>query len=443
MIEDINITEDMYVPEVLAAYPSTRRVFDRYGLKGFDGPTGPQEPISWFARLHGVPVNEVLLELRIAAANGTTRIGFAPSIAGAIYRPFFLAGVGTVLTLGCMWGAINLLQIGWRRDFTAANYSWVLAHVHAMVFGFVGFFIMGFAYQVFPRFKQTTLWRPRLAFAALPLMIAGIVLQTLAHLMAPATSALPLEFVAAAIQIAAVAIFGLVILNTMRSAGKPESYDRFIYAGLGWFLVAAIANPIIFKAFELPENRSQLLFNLATFNIPYRDVQLLGIAVVIILGVSLKLLPQAYGLREPSAAWQSFLFWGVNSSIFFGALTFIAGMSGHNHWLLLAQWLTTLVLFAAAVGNVFAAARVPGGFKDPERSRSEIRSRGLPVVYRSDGDARAHTALQLWHLHAAHRLASSLFTRLFRGLSSRAYGWFHHDDDRWRFQQSCPNSFRR
>ena len=75
-----------------------------------------------------------------------------------IHRPFFLAGIATVLTLGCVWGAINLLTIGVKETFSAVNYSWILAHGHAMVFGFVGFFIMGFAYQAFPRFKQTTLF---------------------------------------------------------------------------------------------------------------------------------------------------------------------------------------------------------------------------------------------------------------------------------------------
>lgn len=76
----------------------------------------------------------------------------------------------------------------------------------------------------------------------------------------------------------------------------------------GLVLIAAVANPVVFKLFELPGSRRQLLFNLATFNIPYRDVQLLGIAVVMILGVSLRLLPHAYGLREPSPGWRSFLF---------------------------------------------------------------------------------------------------------------------------------------
>ena len=273
------------------------------------------------------------------------------SIADIIYRPFFLAGVAIVLTLGCVWGAINLFTIGVKESFSAVSYSWVLAHGHAMVFGFVGFFIMGFAYQAVPRFKGTTLWRPRLAFSSLPLMITGIILQTVAHLLSPPS--LSLELLAAVIQILAVTTFAVVMVQTIRRAGKPETYDRFIYAGLSWFLIAAIANPIIFKLFELAPSREQRLFNLATFNIPYRDVQLLGLAVVMIVGISLRFLPHAYGFREPSQRWASFLFWSVNGSILAGVVFFIAGMTSGNHWLLTLQWIASVVLLVIAVATPF------------------------------------------------------------------------------------------
>ena len=361
------ITADAFLPDVISQYPETRAVFDRYGLHGCGGPQGPREKIEWFARLHGVPVDTLLSELTSAAMKPSGgSLDSSPSIADTIYRPFFLAGIATVLTLGCVWGAINLLTIGVKESFSGVNYSWVLAHGHAMVFGFVGFFIMGFAYQAFPRFKHTSLWRPRLAFAALPLMIAGILFQTIAHLLSPPS--LSLEIVAATLQLLSVLIFGTAITMTARLAKKPESYDRFVYAALGWFVLAAIANPVIFKLFELAGGRSQLLFNLATFNIPYRDVQLLGIAVVMILGVSLRLLPHAYGLREPSRAWQSFLFWGVNGSILAGIVLFIGGMAGSNHWLLMVHWLTTIVLLAAAIITPFQF-RMFGPVPENERDR--------------------------------------------------------------------------
>ena len=368
-MQNINecITADAFLPEVIAQYPTTRAVFDSYGLKGCGGPNGPREPVAWFARLHGVDQEVLLRELNQAAAKSQPQtVEFVPSLADTIYRPFFIAGLVTVLTLGCVWGAINLFTIGLKQNFSAVSYSWVLAHGHAMVFGFVGFFIMGFAYQAFPRFKHTNLWRPRLAISALPLMVAGIVLQTVAHMWSPPS--LFVEIAAATIQLVSVIIFGTVIVVTARIAKKPENYDRFVYAAIFWFVLAAIANPIIFKLFELPGDRQQLLFNLATFNIPYRDVQLLGIAVVMILGVSLRLLPHAYGFREPSRSWQQFIFWSVNGSLCAGVILFIAGMAGGNHWLLAVQWLTTIVLLAVAVGIPFQY-RLFGAVPENEKDR--------------------------------------------------------------------------
>jgi hypothetical protein len=93
----------------------------------------------------------------------------------------------------------------------------------------------------------------------------------------------------------------------------------------------ALANPIIFYLFETAATPQQFLFRVATFNIPYRDVQILGIAVVMILGVSLRFLPHAYGLRLPSARWRGFLFRGVNGAIAMGIVGFLLSrFSGEN-----------------------------------------------------------------------------------------------------------------
>jgi uncharacterized protein involved in response to NO len=368
------ITGETLIPELIERFPSTRAVLDRYGLKGCGGPQGPSEPIGWFARLHGVDLDELLRELNQAASSPTsTTTTPERSIGDTIYRPFFVAGLATVLTLGCVWGAINLFTIGLKHNFNSVSYSWTLAHGHAMVFGFVGLFIMGFAYQAFPRFKHTSLWRPRLAVASLPLMIGGIAAQTVAHLIVPSGYSLPLELIAATLQLASIIVFALVIVNTARAARKPEAYDAFVYAGLVWFVIAALANPIIFKLFEFPESRQQLLFNLATFNIPYRDVQLLGIAVLISLGVSLRFLPHAYALREPSRSWRRFLFWGVNGALIVGSISFIAGMIEGNHWLLTLQWLCGIALLIIAAGT-------PRQFRLFGRVPQSERDRGLKFI---------------------------------------------------------------
>jgi hypothetical protein len=351
VMSEAKFSGQMLLPEILAQYPAARVVFDRYGLKGCGGPEGPRETLAWFAGLHGVDLQQLVSELETAALEGPAKApAVERSIADSIYRSFFLGAIGTVLSLGCVWGAINLFLIGKSRNFSGVNYSWVLAHAHAMVFAFVGLFVMGFAYQAFPRFKHTSLWKPRLAFSALPLMLVGIATQVVAHLMAPNPPFLLIAVAASIPQMLAVGIFALVIIKTARSASKPERYDAFVYSSLAWFAVAAVANPVIFWLFEGASSTEQFVRNLASFNIPYRDVELIGFAVMMILGVSQRFLPHAYAMREPSDRWRKFLLWGVNGALAFGILFYIGGFTYGNPWLLLAYEASAFVLLIAAIG---------------------------------------------------------------------------------------------
>lgn len=363
------VTDDMLLPELIRQFPATRAVLDRYGLHGCGGPEGPNETVAWFARLHGIPLDTLLEELNRAASDKNQGgISYKPSRADTIYRPFFLAGLATLFTLGCLMGAVNLWLMATRQSFSGVDYSWVLAHGHAMVFGFVGFFVMGFAYQAFPRFKHTQLWQPNLALWTLPLMALGIIFQAAAHILAPRPPFLVLGFLAGGLQITAVAIFILICKKTFQQSGKQESYDGFVFAALFWFLLAALANPVIFWLFETAYTREQFLFRVATFNIPYRDIQLLGIAVMMILGVSLRFLPHAYGMREPAAAWRRFMFWGVNGALVFGSLTFLAGrLTGSSPWFMGPQ-VATLILLIIAVG-LPRQYRLFGNIPENERDR--------------------------------------------------------------------------
>ena len=175
----------------------------------------------------------------------------------------------------------------------------------------------------------------------------------------------------------------------------------------------------------------------------YRDVQLLGIAVVMILGVSLRFLPHAYGLREPSRGVAQFSFWGVNGALVVGATSFIAGMTGHDHWLLALQWLCDGALLAIALGGTAPVHACSGRYRKVKRSRIEIHSRGLCLVHRSHSNAGVRTGLQFRNLHAANRIARSVFARILWRIPSRDYRRLHHDDDRRCVEQNCPNSVGR
>src|SRR5579864_1837426 len=175
------IKSDLLLPDLLRAHPEARAVFDRYGLRGCGGRFGPYESILFFARAHGVDEARLLAELE-QAIDGAKEAALPTSsfdtLADTIYRRYFIGGIVLVLTAGATWGAWILWQIALRGTFRNASLNTINAHGEAQIFGWVGLFIMGFAYQAFPRIWHTTLARPRLAAWCFALMVAGIILRT-------------------------------------------------------------------------------------------------------------------------------------------------------------------------------------------------------------------------------------------------------------------------
>ncbi len=240
----VRINEEIQIPDLLRTVPQVRRVLDRYGLRGCGGPLGPVESLAFFAQAHDVPLPALLRELREAAEDpGPAAVQPpAPDLADGIYRPFFKAGIAVVLTLGAAWGAFLLLRIGLQGQFRAAGLHEVNAHGHAQIFGWVGLFVMGFACQAFPRFKHTSLARPRPALASLGLMLAGILVRSVGEPLAGELPwAGPVAVAASVLEVAAVGLFVWVIAATWRGSGKGLAfYDGYIVCSLFWFLVQAV-----------------------------------------------------------------------------------------------------------------------------------------------------------------------------------------------------------
>src|SRR5579883_1821419 len=138
-----------------------------------------------------------------------------PPRADAIYRPFFKAGIAVTLSLGAVWGAYLLVRIALTGSFTAAGLHEVNAHGHAQIFGWVGLFVMGFAYQAFPRFKQTTLAYPPLAFVSLWLLLTGIIGRSILEpLASTVTWAGPAAVLASMLAVLAILLFVCIIVAT-------------------------------------------------------------------------------------------------------------------------------------------------------------------------------------------------------------------------------------
>lgn len=372
------IDETVMIPELLRTSPQLRPVLDRYGLQGCGGKLGPAESLGFFARAHEVPLETLLTELRdrLRAPGENSQHAQSTDAArpeDAIYRPFFKAGIVVVLTLGAVWGAYLLLRIAWGGAFTMAGLHEINAHGHAQIFGWVGLFVMGFAYQAFPRFKHASLAYPRLAWTSLALMIVGLIGRSVGEPLASQVSwAGPVAIGAAWLEVAAILAFVWVVLATWRAAGKGLAfYDLYILAALGWFVVQAVFEAIYLRATLEAPGREELLSLVATWQAPLRDIQIHGFALLMILGVSQRVLHHFYGLPAPSRQVSLFALAVLNLAIV-GEVVGLVLMRESRAWA--GLWYGSTVLLAGAVVTLLWNWRVFGRSSEADRSLKFIRA---------------------------------------------------------------------
>jgi len=366
------------IPDLLRASPQARTVLDRYGLRGCGGAHGPCESLEFFARAHDVPLDRLLAELSEAVRTPANAPGpeFEPpaeQLADNIYRPFFRSGIAVVLTLGAAWGAWLLWRIGQSGSFTSVGLHEVNAHGHAQIFGWVGLFVMGFAYQALPRFKHTALSHPRLAYASLWLMLGGLVGRSMLE---PLVSWWPMAGVPAVAssvaEIMAVGIFVGVIVATLRSAAKGlEFYDYYVLAALGWFFVQAVYEAIYFAATLTVTGREPLLRLVATWQGPLREIQIHGFAMLMILGVSQRMFHYFYGFPAPSRRKSVVALVVLNLAVVGEVLGLILMAASHRAWA--ALWYASVLALAAAAAVLVLDWRLASRPEESDRSLKFLR----------------------------------------------------------------------
>jgi hypothetical protein len=351
-METAKITKDTSVAEIVKRCPGARRIFDEHGLRGCGGEHGPNEPLSFFAAVHQANLDELLRAINAEVANPSRSYVYRESLQDHIYRRFFKAGVVIVLTVGCLWGAINLLQIALGESFLLVHLLPAIhAHAHAMIFGWVGMFVMGFAYQSFPRFKNTRLWRPELANFSFYLLAIGIGCGVIAEMTAPAVVGFALGAVSGICEITAVLFFMLVLYRTAReSIDPPNRYEKFIATSLLWFLLGTIAEAIFFFAKATAHSQQALIRRIALMDGPLRDIQLLGFAALIIAGVSQRFVPHVYGLGKPAHDLQALIFSLVNGSLILNIASYVLFLTtGHVYFVISLEFAYLLMPLWAAL----------------------------------------------------------------------------------------------
>ena len=374
-VPSIAVNERTLIPELLVELPEARQVLDRYGLHGCGGASGPVESLGFFARAHDVPLSQLLAEIKSISPrhdDSPMAAGLNPSLGDSIYRPFFMAGIATVLTLGAVWGAYLLLRIGWSGSFSAAGLHEVNAHGHAQIFGWVGLFVMGFAYQAFPRFKHTSLARPRLAVATLCMLVVGLVARSLAQ---PLAATLPwLRSVAvggSVLEVAAIGLFVWLIATTWRRSGKPlVFYDYYIVSAFAWFVAQAIYEGVYLTA-TLTVADDALTDLVANWQAPLRDIQIHGFALLMILGVSQRAFHHFYGLPEPNPKLGLAMLPLLNAAIIGEAAGLVLMRQFNPMWA--ALWYASVIVLTIAAAVLVGSWRIFSPAADGDRSLKFLR----------------------------------------------------------------------
>lgn len=303
----------------MSEYPQTRRVFDKYGLAHCGGPKGPVESIAFFTKVHSVDAEKLLEELNQVIESGAIEEGKesvdeVPQAEEALYKPFLKAAVVLVLTGGCVLGAVALTLLAIKGSF---DYNWrfwramVQAHGHAQFYGWVGLFIMGIAYHVFPRLKATDLRRRELVGVSFILMLAGIIVKSVSQVFAENAIAANIMVLASAVELIAVSLFLYVGFSTIKSSELKEYFDKYIAASLVWFWLATASGVVI--SIYLSVKGSNVIPD--SINPPYLHIQAMGFIGMMILGISLKTLPLFLGLKFPNQKLSDISFWGLNAGI--------------------------------------------------------------------------------------------------------------------------------
>jgi hypothetical protein len=264
-----------------------------------------------------------------------------------IHRWSFLAGILTVLTAGATWGVWLLYRIGLAGKFTGVSVHDVNAHGQAQIYGWIGLFILGFAFWAFPQFWHTRLAWPRLAKWVVGGMIAGTLLRAVAMPAAAAGGgggwATGVSVLGCLMQSLAAIVFALQISATRKASlvrNTPSSL--FIQRALFFFVAMSILDGFHTWATMTAASRDDLLWQIATWQAPLRDLQVHGLALHMILGVCLHLLTPAFGASPCPAPRATRGMNLISAGVLLEVALFLAYRMTGIHWMaafLMIPWL--------------------------------------------------------------------------------------------------------
>jgi hypothetical protein len=291
------------------------------------------------------------------------------------YRPFFAAGIAVALSVGAGWGLLLLWQIAFAGRFTGVSVHHVNAHGHAQMFGWVGLFVMGFGYQMFPALWQRRLLAPRLVPIVFASMLAGIAIRTVGMASAGAPRAVAVAVAGGALEIAAITVFVAQLGLTWRaSLSRRQPYLRYVATGLVFFLAQAVFCVWhTVNTMTAAGDRAALLWFVATYQAVLRDLQIHGFVLFMVLGVSIRVLPPFFGVAGPSAR-RARVAWALLLAGVCGEVTLFLLYRFTGRHVLAAALLIPWTLLATGALSIAAVFRPWRPFPRADRSAKFVRA---------------------------------------------------------------------
>ena len=304
------IGPETIVRDLVKTHPGAAAVLARHGLMGCGGSEGPVEPLAWFARVHDVPLPQLIDELRAAAAGDPAEAGQGSvntkrggTGSGAIdprtlqrenlYRRFLKTALLFTLTGGTALGAWALVMMALRGHLGGIDRGIIQVHGHWQLVGWVGLFVVGIAYHILPRLTGVPLPSHRAAAWSYALLTLGTVLR-FAQSIDPGPARSVLLLAGAGLETGGAALFAWTVARILRAARPLAPYLRFLAHGTAWLVVATLLH--LAHAADLVQSGR---FEVSSWlNVPYLTVFLVGFVTFWIFGVSLRTLPVFMGLHD-------------------------------------------------------------------------------------------------------------------------------------------------
>ncbi|MGR3302533.1 MAG: DUF1858 domain-containing protein [Candidatus Scalindua sp.] len=339
----MEINRNTIIKHLVKKHPETMSVFRKYNLVVAGGVRGPNEPLAFFAKAHEVDYDEIVKELNEAIKKGVDEnTEIIELVEDKVYQKFFKTAILMALTIGVAVGAIVLTYIGKTQDFHYVLHKLVQTHGHAQLFGWVGLCIIGFAYYIVPRVKNVELKYRELTTTSFWLIVTGTVIRIFAQPFANELTNILLP-ISGLLEFMAIALFAFIILSTVfASQEKKEPYDKFIMAGVFWFLVCGFMN-FIMDIVMFFTNTNEIP---RTFYSPFVHVFLLGFVFMFIFAINIRTVYAFLDVGTARVRAVNTTFWLLNLTL---PVYFIAHSFNYNSPFLLKVSYLTIYLVAFSI----------------------------------------------------------------------------------------------